>query len=63
MITYKPEPVDPADLAPGASYWAELPGGQVRLGKFEYQSGEGFLYFEYGNFMSGVGLRFYEVPE
>lgn len=61
MITYKPGPTEPDDLVAGQRYWAELPAAQVNLGVFQYQSGEGFLYFENGNFMSAVGIRFYEL--
>lgn len=58
-----PDKLTADELTPGRAYTAEFKGhvtGHVQLGRFEYQSGEGFLYFTNGSFLSGDGIIFYE---
>lgn len=54
------------DLKPGVRYIAEIMdccvGGQVDLGEFSYQSGEGWLYFELASFYEWNGVAFREEP-
>lgn len=56
--------IDSDDLRPGVRYLAELEdcciGGEMDLGKFQYTSGEGWLYFENASFYEWGQVEFHE---